>query len=96
MPYFIASPCIDVMDKSCFEECPVDAIYEGERKLYINPNECIQCLHCQMLYHHDHKCPVMIQRRLKREKFVASGPPPTFPTPPMPRPSVRQTRDASL
>jgi len=31
MPYVIASPCIDVMDKSCTEECPVDCIYEGER-----------------------------------------------------------------
>ena len=50
-------------------ECPVQAIHpEG----HINPNECIQCLHCQMLYHHDHKCPVMIQRRLKREKRIAT------------------------
>jgi NAD-dependent dihydropyrimidine dehydrogenase PreA subunit len=47
MPYFIASPCIDVMDKSCFEECPVDAIYEGARKLYINPGECIDCGACE-------------------------------------------------
>jgi NAD-dependent dihydropyrimidine dehydrogenase PreA subunit len=47
MPYFIASPCIDVMDKSCIEECPVDCIYEGERKLYINPGECIDCGACE-------------------------------------------------
>jgi NAD-dependent dihydropyrimidine dehydrogenase PreA subunit len=47
MPYFIASPCIDVMDKSCIEECPVDCIYEGERKLYINPLECIDCGACE-------------------------------------------------
>jgi hypothetical protein len=26
-----------------------------------------------MLYHHDQKCPVMIQRRLKRAKYAASG-----------------------
>jgi NosR/NirI family nitrous oxide reductase transcriptional regulator len=25
-----------------------------------------------MLYHHDQKCPVMIQRRLKRERHSAS------------------------
>ena len=82
------NPC-----QRCANDCPVQAIHpEG----HINPNECIQCLHCQMLYHHDHKCPVMIQRRLKREKFVSSGPPPTFPTPPLPRPSVRQNRDASV
>jgi len=47
MPYFIASPCIDVMDKSCMDECPVDCIYEGERKLYINPLECIDCGACE-------------------------------------------------
>jgi NAD-dependent dihydropyrimidine dehydrogenase PreA subunit len=47
MPYFIASPCIDVMDRSCIEECPVDCIYEGDRKLYINPRECIDCGACE-------------------------------------------------
>ena len=54
------NPC-----QRCGNECPVQAIHpEG----HINPNECIQCMHCQVLYHHDQKCPVMIQRRLKREK----------------------------
>jgi NAD-dependent dihydropyrimidine dehydrogenase PreA subunit len=47
MPYVIAEPCIDVMDRSCIEECPVDCIYEGERKLYINPIECIDCGNCE-------------------------------------------------
>jgi NAD-dependent dihydropyrimidine dehydrogenase PreA subunit len=47
MPYFIAAPCIDVMDKSCIEECPVDCIYEGDRKLYISPGECIDCGACE-------------------------------------------------
>ena len=52
MPYVIASPCIDTMDKSCIEECPVDCIYEGDRKLYINPRECIDCGACEPV------CPV--------------------------------------
>jgi NAD-dependent dihydropyrimidine dehydrogenase PreA subunit len=30
MPYVIAAACIDVTDRSCMEECPVDCIYEGE------------------------------------------------------------------
>ncbi len=47
MPFFIADACIDVMDKSCIEECPVDCIYEGARKLYINPHECIDCGACE-------------------------------------------------
>ena len=39
MTYTIAEPCVDVMDKSCVEECPVDCIYEGGRMLYIHPDE---------------------------------------------------------
>jgi NAD-dependent dihydropyrimidine dehydrogenase PreA subunit len=47
LPYVIAAACIDVMDRSCIEECPVDCIYEGGRKLYINPVECIDCGACE-------------------------------------------------
>ena len=47
MPYIIAAACVDVMDRSCVEECPVDCIYEGARKLYINPVECIDCGACE-------------------------------------------------
>jgi NAD-dependent dihydropyrimidine dehydrogenase PreA subunit len=47
MPFFIADACIDVMDRSCIDECPVDCIYEGARKLYINPRECIDCGACE-------------------------------------------------
>ncbi|MCD6734996.1 MAG: NosR/NirI family protein [Burkholderiaceae bacterium] len=61
------NPCM-----RCFNECPVQAIHpEG----HINPNECISCLHCQVLYHHDYKCPVRIQRRVKREKREATARP---------------------
>lgn len=47
MPYVIGEPCVDVMDKSCIEDCPVDCIYEGERMLYIHPSECIDCGACE-------------------------------------------------
>jgi hypothetical protein len=39
----IAQPCVDVKDKACIDECPVDCIYEGERSLYIHPAECVDC-----------------------------------------------------
>jgi NosR/NirI family nitrous oxide reductase transcriptional regulator len=56
----------------CANECPVQAIRpEGQ----INVNECIYCMHCQLLYWDDHKCPVMIQRRLKRERRDAVASP---------------------
>jgi len=50
--YVIAEPCVDVMDRSCIEECPVDCIYEGERMLYIQPDECVDCGACEPV------CPV--------------------------------------
>jgi NAD-dependent dihydropyrimidine dehydrogenase PreA subunit len=45
--YAITEACIDVKDRSCIEECPVDCIYEGTRKLYINQLECIDCGACE-------------------------------------------------
>ncbi len=67
MPYVIAAPCIDVMDKSCMEECPVDCIYEGDRKLYINAKECIDCGACEPV------CPVeaISQDRRVPEEYAA-------------------------
>jgi NAD-dependent dihydropyrimidine dehydrogenase PreA subunit len=50
--YIIAQPCVDVLDKACVEECPVDCIYEGDRMLYIHPDECVDCGACEPV------CPV--------------------------------------
>ncbi len=55
MTYVITDPCIDVLDKSCVEVCPVDCIHYDEgtdRKLYIDPDECIDCGACEPV------CPV--------------------------------------
>ncbi len=52
MTYVIALPCVDVKDKACIEECPVDCIYEGDRMLYIHPDECVDCGACEPV------CPV--------------------------------------
>ncbi|KRB39124.1 indolepyruvate ferredoxin oxidoreductase subunit alpha [Microbacterium sp. Root180] len=47
MTYVIALPCVDVKDRACIDECPVDCIYEGERSLYIHPDECVDCGACE-------------------------------------------------
>jgi NosR/NirI family transcriptional regulator, nitrous oxide reductase regulator len=74
------NPC-----QQCAKACPVQAIHpEG----HINPNECIQCLHCQMLYHHAYRCPVAIQRRLRREKRLAM-------TSPSMRPDIAKGRGSA-
>ena len=46
MTYVITEPCIDVKDRACVDECPVDCIYEGPRMLYIQPDECVDCDAC--------------------------------------------------
>lgn len=47
MTYVIAEPCVDVKDRACVDECPVDCIYEGKRTLYIHPDECVDCGACE-------------------------------------------------
>ncbi len=46
MAYVIAEPCVDVKDRACVDECPVDCI-QGQRTLYIDPNECVDCGACE-------------------------------------------------
>jgi NAD-dependent dihydropyrimidine dehydrogenase PreA subunit len=52
MTYVIGKACVDVVDRACVEECPVDCIYEGARALYIHPDECVDCGACEPV------CPV--------------------------------------
>ena len=55
--------------QTCANDCFVQAIHPtGE----INPNECLSCLNCQVLYQDDFRCPVRIQKRKKRDKLAQS------------------------
>ncbi|WP_343082436.1 4Fe-4S binding protein [Ostreiculturibacter nitratireducens] len=59
------NPC-----QTCSNQCMVQAIHPtGE----INPNECLNCLHCQVLYQSKSICPVVI-KKMKRREAVAAGP----------------------
>ncbi|WP_417728345.1 4Fe-4S binding protein [Roseovarius sp.] len=58
------NPC-----QTCAHECMVQAIHPtGE----INPNECLNCMHCQVLYQSETKCPVVI-KQLKRRKSASDS-----------------------
>ncbi|WP_372611386.1 4Fe-4S binding protein [Aquicoccus sp.] len=58
------NPC-----QTCAHECFVQAIHPtGE----INPNECLNCMHCQVLYQSETKCPVVI-KKLKRRESASGG-----------------------
>lgn len=49
----------------CAKQCTVGAIHPlGE----INPNECIYCMHCQVVYWDDHVCPPLVMKREGRGK----------------------------
>ncbi|WP_067894016.1 ferredoxin [Nocardia vaccinii] len=52
MTFVIGAACVDVMDRACVEECPVDCIYTGGRMAYIQPAECVDCGACEPV------CPV--------------------------------------
>ena len=52
MTYVIGEACVDMLDGACVKECPVDCICEGERMLYIRPDECVDCGACEPV------CPV--------------------------------------
>ncbi|GAA1859248.1 ferredoxin family protein [Pseudonocardia ailaonensis] len=63
MTYVITAACVDVKDRTCLTQCPVDCIYEGERSLYIQADECIECGACepvcpQEAIYHDAELPV--------------------------------------
>ncbi|MDX5384220.1 MAG: NosR/NirI family protein [Rhodobacterales bacterium] len=58
------NPC-----QTCAHECMVQAIHPtGE----INPNECLNCMHCQILYQSETKCPVVI-KKLKRRSSASDS-----------------------
>lgn len=53
----------------CNHECPVQAIHpEGD----INKNECIQCLHCQVMYNHTTRCPQVVAVNKKKARQAAA------------------------
>jgi NosR/NirI family nitrous oxide reductase transcriptional regulator len=60
------SPC-----QRCAGECMVQAIHPDG---HIDVNECLYCMHCQVLYQHDRKCPVCIKKRESRERYFARNP----------------------
>ncbi len=59
------APC-----QRCANECMVQAIHPDGQ---IDTNECLYCMHCQVLYQHDQKCPVCIKRKQRRAPLRRAG-----------------------
>lgn len=69
MSYVVGAGCIDCLDQSCVEVCPVDCIYVGDRKSYINSNEYIDCGACEV------ECPVdaiFVDRKARKDPALAA------------------------
>ena len=81
------NPC-----QTCANECPVQSIHPtGE----INPNECINCLHCQVLYQSEDRCPVVI-KKLKRRAKLAGSAPPKLGMPPAGHPNAARATETTV
>lgn len=44
--HVVAEPCVGCKYTDCVEVCPVNCFYETEDRLYIHPDECIDCTAC--------------------------------------------------
>lgn len=52
MAYVVTAPCFGCKYTDCVSVCPCDCFREGEKMLYIDPDECIDCDACRT------ECPV--------------------------------------
>jgi len=46
MPHIVTENCVDCKFTDCVTVCPVDAFYELEKQVVIDPEECIDCAAC--------------------------------------------------
>ena len=59
MTHVVAEPCFGCKYTDCVVVCPVECFYEGEKMLYIHPDECIDCEACvpecpvEAIFHED-------------------------------------------
>lgn len=44
--HVVTEPCVGCKFTDCVEVCPVNCFYEGEDRLWIHPDECIDCTAC--------------------------------------------------
>jgi ferredoxin len=52
MAFVVTQPCFGCKYTDCVVVCPCECFYEGEKMLYILPDECIDCGACEP------ECPV--------------------------------------
>jgi ferredoxin len=59
MTHVVAEPCFACKYTDCVVVCPVECFYEGDKMVYIHPDECIDCEACvpecpvEAIFHQD-------------------------------------------
>jgi ferredoxin len=59
MAYVVTAPCFGCKYTDCVAVCPCEAFHEGEKMLYIDPDDCIDCDACvsecpvEAIFHED-------------------------------------------
>jgi len=59
MTHVVAEPCFACKYTDCVVVCPVECFYEGDKMVYIHPDECIDCEACvpecpvEAIFHED-------------------------------------------
>jgi ferredoxin len=59
MTHVVAEPCFACKYTDCVVVCPVECFYEGDKMVYIQPDECIDCEACvpecpvEAIFHED-------------------------------------------
>ena len=46
MTHVVTQSCFGCKYTDCVEACPVDCFHEGDKMLYIDPMDCIDCTDC--------------------------------------------------
>jgi ferredoxin len=46
MAYVVTAPCFGCKYTDCVVVCPCECFHEGEKMLYINPDDCVDCDAC--------------------------------------------------
>ena len=46
MAHVVTAPCFGCKYTDCVVVCPTECFYEGEKMLYIHPDDCIDCGQC--------------------------------------------------
>jgi ferredoxin len=83
MAYVVTKPCFGCKYTDCVVVCPCECFREGEKMLYIDPDECIDCDQCvpecpvEAIFHEDN-VPDECQEFIALNAEMAQKCPPIF------------------